>query len=309
MRISVILHGNLRTFFMPLRENPHLRVCDLIRSNIVEHNMADVFLVTDTTDFYYEGTQYFNDKNEVVDMYESMPNVKDTFENVDDFVSKSSMFYSSIGFMPEHEAMRLLSTEIDKFFKGAVKSIEVRNVVDVRVDPKFVLLSQHALAGCSPARIVNQYRKIKTAYNLMQQYESKNFCYDVVFRGRFDNAADQKRPLKICSYNFQAYDIFVPGIAPPFIYDWSAFGNRRAMGLVLCLYDQLGSTISDRIFRCECQKCHTVSCGQKSECKCGGEMKYSEYTLSSEYHLYKMLMDNKMKASPSCYPMSPYRYR
>ncbi len=54
MKTAILIHGNLRTFFMPLHENKDYRVCDFLMNNIVVPNDSDVFAVTDIKDFYGE---------------------------------------------------------------------------------------------------------------------------------------------------------------------------------------------------------------------------------------------------------------
>lgn len=297
MKIAVILHGNLRTFFMPLRED-RSRVCDRIYSNIY-YNNADLFLVTDTTDFYHDGIHYFDEAQR--------DRIKDT---------SSTMFYNKIDFVESKKAEEILDFELKKLFKD-IKVLKILPWQDISTDPKFILLTNsdvlkrnNLIGGSIPERIVNQYLKIKIAYNLIKEYEVKNnISYDLIFRSRFDLLCDPT-PISLSSYDYEKIDIFTPGIPDaPFIYDWCAFGTRHAMGLALNLYDRLGSTLSDRLYRCECLKCGFVHCGSKIECKCSAGMDYDEMTLSSEYHLYKLFKNNNIKYASSCYPMVPYRYR
>jgi len=297
LKTAVVLHGNLRTFFMPLREDRNLRICDLIYSNIIKHNNADVFLVTDTSDFYLNGIHYFD---------ESMRDkIKDT---------NSTMFHDVINFIETNKARELLTIELNKF---DVKAIEIQSPVNITENPKFLLLSNAAapdkygrVAGSFSDRIVNQYYKIKSAYDLLQKYEQVNSIqYDLIFKVRLDALCNQA-PLDIRSFDFNRYDVFVPGVLnAPIVYDWSAFGVRKAMDLILNLYNQLGFTLSERLYRCECKKCKKVYCGPKTKCKCNTEMEYEEMTLSSEYHLFKLFKDNNIKYASSNYPMAPYRYR
>lgn len=303
MKTAVILHGNLRTFFMPLREDGCVRTCDRIRSNIVVPNNADLFLATDTTDFYLNGVHYFDERQK--------DKIKDT---------SSTMFHDVVQFMDAGKAEDLIRAELNGFFKD-IKALEFIPLIDMNTDPKFLLLTKAKadyelverpdgrVAGSIPERIVNQYYKIQSAYKLLKKYETdNNVHYSLIFRGRFDNLCGHGL-LNLLSYDYNQHDIFVPG-APniPLINDWNAFGTRWSMNLALNLYDQLGSTLAKRLFQCDC-KCGFSHFGEKVSCKCGGEMLYEEYTLSSEYHLYNLFKNNNIRYASSCYPMIPYRYR
>lgn len=294
MKIAIVLHGNLRTFFMPIREAAGRRICDLIQSNIVEHNNADVFIVTDTTDFFYDGVQYFNDarrgqiKNKEADI---------AYHDVIDFMDSSS-------------ARALLQEKLSHFFRDRIKAMEIQDVLDVSLDPKFIILSENKDPGCFPDRLVNQNLKIKRGGELLREHEGNTGVrYDIIFRGRLDSLYGEA-PLDIAGYDYHNYDIFVPGFVENlFVYDWAAFGNRKAMDIALNLYDKLGYTMDTPLFRCECLTCKAVHCGAKRQCKCNGEMGYSDMTCAIEYHLLRLFHDNGIRYSPAQYPMAPYRYR
>jgi hypothetical protein len=52
MKTAVLLHGNMRTFLMPIREASEIRVCDTLVNNIINKKDVDVFVSTDTSDFF-----------------------------------------------------------------------------------------------------------------------------------------------------------------------------------------------------------------------------------------------------------------
>ena len=293
MKTAVILHGNLRTFFMPLREDRGLRVCDLILSNVVKPNNADLFLVTDVTDFYHGGMQYCSPGHAL-----------------------QSRNYHAVGIMEPGEARLILSAELGSFFGDLVKEMSIIDPINIAEDPKFILLSEASAlstkthkAGCIPEGLVNQYYKIKLAYDSLRRHEEAySVRYDLVFRGRFDIMYGRS-PLNLNLFDYSSNDVYVPGPggSVPLIYDWSAFGTRRAMDLALRLYDQLGFTLSNRIYRCECKGCGRVVVGGME--KCCGEMEYEEMSLSSEYHLYRLFRDNGVRyALASGCSAAPYRY-
>lgn len=256
-----------------------------------------MFLVTDTTDFYYNGRQYFSIG-----------------------FDEPKRAYKTTGIMNNDEARSIITRELSGFFGSSIMEMEIQNPIDISTDPKFVLIS-HAItlstnthkAGCIPEGLVNQYRKIKSAYNLLRDYEDKHSVhYDVIFRGRFDLMYGH-RPLNLRTFDYKAFDVFVPGPGgdAPIIYDWCAFGNRRAMNLALTIYDRLGFTLSNRLFRCLCKNCGLVrTSGSMEACStCTGNMEYEEMSLSSEYHLYRLFKDNYiMYQTASGVSASPYRY-
>lgn len=297
MRIAVILHGSLRTFFMPLRDRASVRICDLIKANIAHHNNADVFLVTDSNDFYLDGKQHFNERER--GEVEGNPRL-----------SYDVAYHSSVGFMDHESAKSLLNNRLHEALDGHIKGMEIFDVIDVKSDPKYVMLCDSKMGGCTADRLVSQYIKIKRAGQLLEEHERRNgIRYDLVFRGRLDNKYGDV-PLDIARHDYNSHDIFVPGIAENlFVYDWAAFGTRRAMDLSINLYDKLGYTMSHRLYRCECKSCKSVSCGPMTSCRCGGEMIFSEMTLAPEYHLFRIFLDNRIRCVKTNYPMSPYRYR
>lgn len=294
MKAAVLLHGNLRTFFMPSRENG-TRLCDMAVRNIVGPNNADVFIITETRDYFFDNKQWFHE--------EDRQNIEKN-----DKISYDVAFYDNIDFTRHDKAKSMLEQEIGKVFEESLKGIEIRNVIDISSDPKYVLLSTSGSDGYPPILSVNQYIKLKAAWRLMLAYEEKNSCrYDIIFRGRLDNMYDTT--IKFEAYDYSLTDIFVPGaIKDLFIYDWAALGTRMAMELSTNMYDHLGYTLSNRLYRCACNKCRTVTCGPRAVCPCGGEMTYDEMTLAIEYHLMRMFKDRGIRFRVQL-PVSPYRYR
>lgn len=287
---------------MPLRDAIRgERVCDLFYSSVIEPNNADLFVVTDTTDFYYDGVHYFDESRR--------GQLGDT---------SSTMFHDVIDFMDREKARGLITAELSSFFRGRAKVIKVQDPVDVSTDQKFVMLSNLASNDSAPrarttklkAALVGQYIKIKLAHDLLMEHERLNAVrYDLVFRSRFDNMHGYL-PMNLLSFDYGAYDVFVPGFVDDLlVYDWCAFGTRRAMDPALSLYDKLGFTADNRLYRCECKNCGFLRCGDRIECLCKGRMEYEEMTFSSEYHLYRLFKDNNIRYAAAGYPMSPYRYR
>jgi hypothetical protein len=273
----------------------------MFSSNVITPNIPDLFIVTDTTDFYHNGVHYFDEVQR--------SHIKDT---------SSTMFHNVVEFMNSDKARTLLSSELGSFFGDRLKGIIIQDPIDVAVDPKFILLSNFASNDSAPksrtiqrkAALVQQYRKIKMAYGLLLDYERQNSIhYDLILRSRFDNMHGGC-PLNVTSFNYVASDVFVPGFVDGLlVYDWCAFGTRQAMDIALSMYDQLGFTAANRLYRCECKNCGFLYCGERVDCACNGEMEYEEMTFSSEYHLYRLFKDNNVRYAASGHQMSPYRYR
>jgi hypothetical protein len=65
MKVVYTLSGNLRTFLMPMREDNRIRLCDFLLNNVIIPNNADVFIYTDSNDFYYNGVHYFEKSKKI----------------------------------------------------------------------------------------------------------------------------------------------------------------------------------------------------------------------------------------------------
>lgn len=286
MKIAIILSGNLRTFLMPTRETG-ARVCDNFINNIVKPNNADVFVFTDTNDFYHNGTQYYA-----------------TDRKIEILNNDAFRLYDKVDFIDNNTSRNIISEQLDHIIGHNLKSIIVEDPFNVAVDDKFHLLNNANVKGSSPILLVHQFRKLKLAYNLMKEYEQKNnFTYDIVVKWRFDISA--KNQLNFSNYNYSDYDVYVAGIHSPIIYDWHMFGKRQAMDYVLSIYDILGKFLPEgQVYLCE--KCRKYS--HSNICICGNKDRIHEITLAPEYHYYRTFKDNNIRINNSGYEGSPYRY-
>lgn len=107
-------------------------------------------------------------------------------------------------------------------------------------------------------------------------------------------------------YNYVNNDVYIAGDHSPIIYDWHAFGNKKAMNLCLSLYDNLGAYINEgRVYLCN--TCHYYS--NNNYCSNNAHGSLSEITLSPEYHLFKIFKLNGIKINNSGYSGHPYRYQ
>lgn len=271
-RPALILFGNLRTFLMMTRENPSKRLCDLLMENIVIPNNADVFVFTDTNDFFFNGTQYYS-----------------TDKKIEVLNNDSCRLHSKIDFISNERAREIITDQLKSVIGSHLKSFHVEDIFDARLDPKFSMLNDANVGGSSPFLLIHQFRKLKLAYELVKKYETENnVSYDTIIKWRFDlNVAGQ---LNMNAYDFVNNDVFVAGIYPPIIYDWHAFGNRKGIEYCLNIYDVLGSFLNEG-------KVHLQDSSK------------TEITLAPEYHLFRSLDNSGIKYTSSGYPGFPYRYQ
>lgn len=288
MRTAIILFGNLRTWLMPTKEDPSQRLCDFFYKNIIANNNVDVFVYTDTNNFYYNDVQYFSTNKKIEISNNNIYNLHDKVDFID------------------NELARKIIVEEMKVLGNNVKSILVEDLFDATSDCKYKLLYDANVVGNNPELIIHQFRKLKLAYELLKKYErDNNIIYDVIAKWRFDLTAFEK--LNFNNYDYKNTDIYVPGDYSPIIYDWHAFGNRRSMDLYLSIYDILGSFLHEgRVYWCS--NCRYY--GQIKSCHCSTDEKISEITMSSEYHLFKTLNQNNIRIKNSGYLGGiPYRYK
>lgn len=314
MKIAIAIHGNLRTFLMPLRENPSYRLCDLTYQNIFAPNYeSDVFIVTDDTDFYYNGAQYFTD------------NKKIEITNADPF-----RLYPKIEFKSSDICKQILQEQLHQTIPN-IKNCVIESEYDTRNDKKYHELNdlcKLGFRGSSPSQIVGHYRKLKLLYESIIDHENKNnFKYDIILKIRFDNFYPYNYGLNIKNYNFTNNIVYVPGSEGNLIYDWYAFGTRDVMVPYLKMYDHLGFTKDYPSWLVEwCPSClkkgfngklkdiidlGDLNKGWVHSCpNCGstGKIWVADITLAPEYHLYKMYELLNIKPAAANYYPYVYRY-
>lgn len=104
MKTAIIIAGNLRTFMMPTREDSNIRICDLFVENILNNNNLDIFVYTDTNDFYHNGVQYYSNNNKI----EILNN--DSFR-----------IYNKIDFIENNKAKDIIEKELLLLFGNNLK--------------------------------------------------------------------------------------------------------------------------------------------------------------------------------------------
>lgn len=300
MKVALVLHGSLRTFLMPLRENKNIRVCDIFYQNFIEANHPDIFISTDTNDFYYNGCQYFKTNN--IDIMN-----RDAFR-----------LYHKVSIMSYEEGKYKIETELRKLFGHHLKQMIIKDREDdVSEDEKFKILRDSHRSGSNPTMIVRQYKDLLSCAEMMIQYEkSNNVNYDIVIKCRFDCMYDMGKKLILSNYNFNKIDVFTPHTRIPLIYDFFAFGNRKGMEPYLKLYENLGMTLSNPTYIMECRNDGTITNfgaePHSNPCpvchKIDGLCK-SDITIASEHHIYSLFQKLGIKYSDAKYHSYIYRYR
>lgn len=294
MKNALILFGNLRTFYMPLRQNPSKRVCDVLLENIVANNNFDIFISTDANDYFYNGDQIFFSNN--IDIVNG-----NTFRLLD-----------SIKILNKEESKNIVQNELFKTFGNSIKNIKINTEhCSYENDEKVKFLESSNCSGASPRMLVAQYKSLYDCYEMLTQYESQNnFKYDNIMKCRFDFLFNDQK-LNLSNINV---DVFVPGIRGPIIYDFFAYGKRNHMMPYLSLYENLGFMLPNKTFMIECRNDGSIldfgENPQNNKCKCGKDNigKY-DITIASEHHVYKTFEKNKTNYKLSNVNGYVYRYR
>jgi hypothetical protein len=303
VKIAIAIHGNLRTFFMPLREAPHIRLCDLALNNIILPNLGDVFIMTDSNDFYYNGKQYFSEDKQI------------EITNSDSF-----RLHKNIAFELPEICEDIISTQLNKTIPN-IKQLKIERYYDCTADKKYNLLMSSGARGASPSTLIGHYRKLKLCNDMITEHENKNnIKYDAILKIRFDNLYPYNRPLIIKNFTLDDNNVYGPGYKAKFFYDWFAFGKKNVMDNYLNLYDNLGFTLKYPSLLVECNNCgvHGINGTIEIEnqgwkdicplCKKNGKIWVADVTLSPEYHLYKTFELKNIKLNGCDYYSYVYRY-
>lgn len=301
MKTAIVLHGNLRTFFMPTRENPNIRVCDILMQNLVEPNNADIFVSTDTNDFYYNGSQYYQSKQ--IDIVNN-----DIFR-----------LYHKVGFMDPSEAKEVINRELSNFFGHRLKGIIINDTQeDLTKDEKCILLRESGAPGASPVMITGQYKKLLACESLVSEYEkNNNIQYDILVKSRFDTAYSPNSKLNFSSFDLKNCDVYAPTVKPPLIHDFFAFGNKKGMIPYLRLYERLGCTLPEHMYMLECRRDGMINYFGNDEtvripckqCKKSDMLCMGDVTIASEHHIYSTFNSLGIKYNSAPYHVYIYRYR
>lgn len=297
MKTAIIMHGNLRTFLMPLRENQNDRISERFKRHIVAPNGADVFIFTDTSDFFYDGVQYYPSSRKIEIL------------NGD-----ACRLYNKVDFIESDKARGIIKNQLEGLLGHQIKALHIEGPYDPKTDPKYQFLHDANAVGSSPSLLIHQWRKLKLCYEMFKDYEkASGSSYDMIVKWRFDVFVPDAT-LWLGGYDLNNVDAYIAGGECPIVYDWYAFGKRHALEQYMYLYDKLGFLFHEgKAFMCQCKRCNRRShYGAKddSPCRlCGqNDMDRYEITMAPEYHLFRLFQEKGIRVRGSGYPAYPYRY-
>jgi hypothetical protein len=292
MKIAIAIHGNLRTFFMPLRDGSSRKLCDNFTDNVIRPTAGsevDYYISTDVNDFFYGDTLYYSDDRKI-----EITN------------GNSFRLYEKIDFLSKNDAEELIRKSLSDFFPN-IKGMRVSRGFDASSTDQFKILEKSDRKGASPGFLVSQYSKIMDLHDMIKESEE---IYDVILRVRFDSFYESPFNLNHKDYT---KNIYVPGSKDRISFDWYMFGNHSNMMNFLSLYERIGITLEDPAWLVECPRCRPITVSDsedKSKCRfCGGPIAHSsDITISSEYHIGKNCEILGISPQYGGVGMSIYRY-
>lgn len=283
MKCAITLNGNIRTFFMPTRENPSMRLCDFFKKNIVDQaKNCDIYICCDITDFYMDDIVY---------------HVGDTIETTND---NGFRVYKNIKFVSSEFARELIISKFNSLFDN-IKSIEIveGNMHEQHIN--FLKMKNSGYCGIASERLVNQHRKILL---LKQKIEESGINYDFVFRTRFDHFFTS--PLILSNYKFEENVVYTPGFEGQrdLCYDWYIFGEAKTVLKCMDLYNELD--VKKPLFALRCYICGIKFIEENNTCIHG--VKLHDVTLASEVQLARFCNERNILIQHSRLHGVVYRY-
>ena len=185
-KIALLLSGNMRRFF---DENIYLSKMYI---DLVKNQNIDIFIYTDNNDFYYNGIQYFSEKNK-----EKTLGIPTIYER---------RYHTNIDYMNYENSSKIIKENLFSIFTDSLKDyyIEdynadlINDIYDKNNDNHNTFMNNDYSNIDRKKAIMIQYYKLYKCYNLMVDYENKNnFKYDIIIRSRPD----------LCLTNLNNYDI------------------------------------------------------------------------------------------------------
>ena len=283
MKSAVTLNGNIRTFFMPTRENPSMRLCDFFKINIVDQiKDCDIYICCDITDFYMNDAVY---------------HVGDTIETTND---NGFRVYPNIKFVTPEIAKDMISSKFKSVFHN-IKSIEFTEKNMHETHKNFLKMKNSEHSGIASERLVNQHNKI---FILKQQIETSGINYDFIFRSRLDHLF--LSPLILSSYNFEKNIVYTPGFEGDrdLCYDWYIFGEANTVLSCMDLFNELDCDKKLYVIRSNCCPLKFI----KDNNSCIHGTKPSDVTIASEVQLARMCREKGIIIHHSRMQGFVYRY-
>jgi len=298
MRKAIAIHGNLRTFLMPMRENGSPLYQNFLDS-VINPNLdadLDVYISADVNDFYYDGYQYY------------------TEESVIECTNNNSFrLYDKIKIVPVDEAREIIERELRRIIPN-VKYLNVIHGFEASSHPAYEKLLNSGMAGAGAEPLINQNHKIYDLYKAITESKEK---YDAILRVRFDCIYSGSFDLN--RYNFHDGVIYTPGTKTIFCFDWYMMGNQRNMEIFMSLYERIGYTTEYQVWLLECTGCGTRSVEDWDKeknpregnicpfCKTTGSH-FSDITISSEHHIGRQAILSGISPSYGGVHVAVYRY-
>jgi len=281
MKTALALNGNLRTFFMPTRDNPEKRVCDFLKDNIVSTD-TDVYVCCDISDFYMDGTVYY-----VGDIIETTNN-------------NGFRVYKNIKFITIEIAREMIITRLNQLFSN-IKVIEIVEKNTPESHPHYLDMKNCGYQGVAVELLINQHNKIQKLKTLI---EASGIKYDFIFRTRFDFIHRDK--LMLNKYKIEKNIVYVPGYEGnrDLCYDFYIFGEAETVLKCMNLYNELN--FYKPIYAIRCPKCPLKFITVNTKCAHGTQL--HDVSLSSETQLARIFRNNKIIAEGSKMKGALYRY-
>ncbi len=302
MKKAIAIVGNLRTFLMPLRENKEFRLYHNQLGSLLKNNPdADIFVFTDTNDFFYDDALWISDESLTI----TNQNPKSLYKKI---------------VVNDVETCREIITKNLKDIIPNLRSVQVENPYDCTKDKKTKVLKESTKHG-SNYNFIGQIRKNKLVYEAIKQYESnQGIEYDVIVKTRFDNCFQQ--PFK----DFREYSdgrfYCCGGLPGGFCYDWYGIGNRKVMDKFFTMYDCVEDNATNNAYLVErCPGCGSgVHLGNVKKDKFGGQKPCpkcddgtiadfsSDVSIAPEYILGQTMVKNNISIASAGVGCYIYRY-
>jgi hypothetical protein len=298
MKKAIAIHGNLRTFMMPMRENGSPLYQNFL-NNVINPNLdadLDVYISADINDFYYEGNQYYTEGS--------------TIECTN---NNSFRLYDKIKIVPADDAKKIIEEELRRIIPN-IKYLNIVHGFDATSHPAYEKIVNSGMSGLGAEPLINQNYKIYDLYKAIKDSEEK---YDAILRTRFDCLYGGSFDLN--KYNFHDGVIYTPGTKSMLCFDWYMIGNQKNMEIFMSMYERLGYTTEYQSWLLECSGCGTrnIEKWDRGEnpregnicpfCKRGGSH-FSDVTISLEYHIGRQAILSGISPSYGGVHVSVYRY-
>ena len=298
MKKAIAIHGNLRTFLMPRRENGtplYLNFLDTVINPNLDDDL-DVYISTDANDFYYNGAQYYT-KGSIIECTNN----------------NSFRMHDKIKIIDFDSAREIIENEIRRIIPN-IKYLNIAGAPDPLSHPSYNKLITCGFHGVGAEPLINQNHKV---YDLHKAINDSGKTYDAILRIRFDLINHGN--FNLSSVSLHDGVIYTPGVKDIFCFDWYMFSNQRNMGIFMSLHDRLGYTTEYPTCLLECPRCGTKAVenwdSEKNPregnlcpfCRTQGAH-FADITLSNEHHIGRQAILSGISPSYGGVHTAVYRY-